>query len=225
MVKDEPTQLAVLPTTERWWHLIWGGLLAYGVAHVVLAAVLRFPTDWDTLMYHRPLLDQWLQARSLYALSDAHWFNPGTNELLGLWTAAPFSGDFLVGLLNLPAAVLLGLAVVELGAVFGLGRPLTHLAGFMALSSWPIWRQLSDAENDLAVSALFLASLCYTVRWIQDRRLANLYLASLCLGLLTGVKYYALGYAAVIALNLMCLGPAHEQVSPNLAGYGSVAGR
>ena len=43
--------------------------------------VLRFPTDWDSLMYHIPLIDHWLQDGSLYAPGCAVWYFPGNTKV------------------------------------------------------------------------------------------------------------------------------------------------
>jgi hypothetical protein len=87
----------------RWaWSIAWGLVFAFVVGRVVTGGLLRFPDDWDTLMYHLPLVDHWLQAGSLYAPDDLRWSEPGNNELVALWCVAPFSGDFLYGF-NAPA--------------------------------------------------------------------------------------------------------------------------
>lgn len=180
---------------ELWWGAVWGGLIAYWAGHVVVNGLLRFPSDFDTLMYHLPLMDHWLQSGSLYVPNCLHWSNPGGNEIIGLWMAAPFSGDFLAPLVNFPAALLLGLGAVELGATVGLSRPLAHLAGLASVGNFVVLKQLADAENDVAAAALFIASLTFALRYVDGRRSPDLILCSISLGLLAGIKYYALGYA------------------------------
>jgi len=61
------------------------------VGLIVTQGVGRFPGDWDTLMYHLPLVDLWIQTGSLYVPECAVWHAPGNNELLGVWWAVPFS--------------------------------------------------------------------------------------------------------------------------------------
>jgi hypothetical protein len=179
------------------WLAIWVAVAAAGIGHVIYNGLLRFPGDWDTLGYHLPLIDCWLQAGRLHVPHFSHWFNPGNNELLGLWCVAPFSGDFLISLNNLPATLLLALATRQLGVLIGLPRPFAHLAALAAVTNVVVSRQLVDAENDVAVAGLFVASVLYGLRHGRDGRLADLVLASVCLGLLAGVKYYAAGYAAL----------------------------
>lgn len=181
-----------------WWGVVWSLVSAWGAIHVVAAGLLKFPSDHDSLMYHLPLIAQWLQARSLYAPSCSHWSHPGNSELVGLWLVAPFSGDFLVGLSNVPAAVLLAVSTIGLGTQLGLSRGLSYLAGLVVVSNAAVVWQLTDAENDLAVVSLFLASLHYGVRHAGQGRWGDLVLGAVSLGLLAGVKFYALGYAAVV---------------------------
>ena len=127
------------------------------------------------------------------------WNTPGNNELVTLWLVAPFSGDFLYGLTNLPAAVLLACATVEIGRQIGLSTTWRNLSALAVVTNYVVLRQLITVENDVAVAALFVASLNYTLRYADHRCFADLLLGVVCLGLLAGVKYYALGYAAVAA--------------------------
>jgi hypothetical protein len=191
------TEAAGSPGVVRLWGAVWAVVFALWFGHVATAGLLRFPDDWDTLMYHLPLVDHWLQARSLYAPDGLRWSDPGNNELVTLWAVAPFSGDFLYALTNLPAAVLLACASVELGRLLGLTVSFRHLAGLAVVTNFVLLKQLIDTENDVAVAALFAAGLAYAMRHAERGRTADLVLGVACLGLLAGVKYYAVGYAAV----------------------------
>jgi hypothetical protein len=175
------------------------------VAHTILDGVLSFPKDWDTLAYHLPLVVHWIREGTLYVPNCADWYCPGNNEILGLWFVAPFSGDFFIALNNLPAIILMAAAAVELAAVLGVSRPLCHLSGMAIVATTPAWRQAVSAENDVAVAALFLATLFYVVRYARDHRLADLILASATVGLLTGTKYFAVGYAGVAGIGVIAL--------------------
>jgi hypothetical protein len=156
-------------------------------------------------MYHMPLVVQWLQAGSLYAPREANWGFPGNNELIALWAVAPFSGDFLVALNNLPAVVILSLAAAELGRQLGTGPVLSLAAGVAVTAGQVVFRQLVDAENDVAVAAWFLTATCYGARYSRARGSADLALAAVAAGLTAGVKYYGLGYAAA-AVTAVTLG-------------------
>src|SRR5262249_58732843 len=109
------------------------------------------------------------------------------NEVLGLWLVGPFSGDFLIGLTNLPAVVLLVTAAMELAGQLGLGRPWDHLAGLTTAAAAPVLLQLASAGNDVAVAGPFLALPAYGVRYSRSGSRGDLAWAAISLGLLAGV--------------------------------------
>jgi len=188
---------------EVCWLVLWGAVLAFWVGRVIVGGLLELPTDWDTLMYHVPILDNFLQAHSLYSQDCAVWYDPSNNELFGLWMVAPFSGDFLIALNNLPAVILFVLATIGLGRQLGLRGNSCHLTALAALANFAVVRQLLDAGNDVPVAAFVLAALFYGLRYIRASHPPDLLFASICLGLGSGIKYYALGPAAVVGAALV----------------------
>lgn len=179
------------------WRFAWAAWFSLWIGWVIAGSLLEYPQDFDSLMYHIPLVDQWLRAQSLYAPACAVWYVAGNNEALELWLVSPFSGDFLIGLANLTSASLLALGSLELARRLHLPPASCHLAALAVVANYVVTRQLLDNENDVAVASLFVTSLAYTCRYARNRRDADLCLAAVSLGLLAGVKYYALGYALV----------------------------
>ncbi len=194
-----------LPTTrtrdecDRGWLAIWLLVFAGCAGYTVIRGLLCFPADWDTLMYHLPLVDHWLQAGSLYAPDALRWSMPGNNEIVILWMVAPFSGDFLSVLGNIPAVILLACSARALGGLTGASVTWRNLGALAVVTNSVVSNQLVDAENDVAVAAMFLAGLTYGLRYASEGRLGDLLLGAVSLGLLGGVKFYALGYLAVAA--------------------------
>jgi hypothetical protein len=182
---------------ERYWVVVWGVLAAFWAGAVVRGGLLAFPSSWDACMYHIPLIDSWLQAHGLLAPDCRHWWVPGNSELVGLWFVAPFSGDFLISLSNVPFAVLLACSVVELARGLGLSPAWAHFAGLAATASRLLGTRLSEAENDLAVAALFAAGLSYAAAFAREQSRACLGFGAVATGMLAGTKYYALGYAGI----------------------------
>ena len=206
------------------WPLAWSAVLAFAVGRSIMQGVLMFPDDWDTLMYHLPLVDHWLAAGNLNAPDASHWSHPGNNEILALWMVAPFSGDFLAALNNLPAVVLLGFAVVGLGADIGLSRPFRHLCGIAVLCNSTVLHQLTNADNDVASAALFVACVGYGVRFSQRGRSEDLVLHAVALGLLAGIKYYSLGYAGVAWVTVALLASVRNHRAGLAAAATGLAG-
>jgi hypothetical protein len=189
------------------WAVVWGLGVVYLAAHTVAGGVFQFPTDRDSLLYHLPYVDYWVQTGSLYVPVGCRWSDPANGELVTLWLTAPFSGDFLFGLTNLPHTILLAVWAVELARRAGGSRLTSNLAGLAAVSNAVVHRQLTDAGNDVAMTAAFLACLGHAARYAAAGRAGDLGFAAVAFGLLVGVKFFALGYAAVagaVALGLVC---------------------
>ena len=204
MLRNRSSAPFSLPREQIPWIVLWATLLAYWIAHVYTEGLWKFPMDWDSLAYHIPLVDHWLQSHSLYSTGCARWANPGNNELLALWAVAPFSGDFLFSLNNLPVVLLFACSAVSFGKRMRLPSPLAHLAALALVCNFVVFKQLVDNENDVAAAACFLATLSYALRYVEEPQTSSLVLGAISLGLLAGIKYYALGYA-VLAFSLWIL--------------------
>ncbi len=178
--------------------VIWWIAASAYAGHVVVNGLLEFPEDWDTLMYHLPFIDFWIQSGSLDTMQSARWSTPASGELIGAWFALPFSGDFLATLTNAPIFILLASGAIEVARRLGLTGLWPHLVAMGCLATHVTFRQSVDVSNDVAVAAFFLSGLAFALRYDVDGCIANASLFGVCLGLLCGVKYFALGYAAVL---------------------------
>jgi hypothetical protein len=159
--------------TSRTWTglppvILWSLLFGLLCGHAVMHGVLRFPTDFDCLMYHMPLIDCWLQSGNLYVPDDMNWFFSANSELLGTWMVGPFSGDFLIALNNVPVMVVWAAAGVSLGRQLGLTGWWPHLAALSMLCVHITLLETDDASNDLMVVAFYLAAATYTVRYLTS---------------------------------------------------------
>src|SRR4029077_7008891 len=103
---------------------------------------------------------------------------------------------------NLPACLCLAAAVFALCRALAVRAAVAHLTALACVTNQVVWRQLTDNENDVAVAAYFAASLAYTHRYAARLRAPDLALAAISLGLLAGVKFYAVGYAMLVAVTL-----------------------
>lgn len=196
LTPERPT-VATSDTVSRLFSTIWLILFGLLCGHVVVDGLLRFPTDFDSLMYHMPLIDHWLQAGKLYAPDSASWWSPGNSELIAAWMTGPFSGDFLVALNNVPVVIVWAAAALEVARRLGMTGVWPHLAAIATLSVHTLLHETDDASNDLMVGAFGLAAAAYTLRYFASFRRVDLILFGVSIGLLAGVKYFALGYAVV----------------------------
>jgi hypothetical protein len=154
-------------------------------------------------MYHLPLVDSWLQAGSLYAPDCSHWSSPAGSELLALWCCGPFSGDFLSPLNNLPIVIVWASATLQMSRLLGMTGRWPELTTVAALATYTLLHETDDASNDLMVVAFFMAANVYVVRCLQTCESRQVLMVGLCLGLMAGVKFFAVGYAAVTWFSLV----------------------
>ncbi|GIW97445.1 MAG: hypothetical protein KatS3mg111_0778 [Pirellulaceae bacterium] len=178
--------------------LLWAAVATVLVGHMIVYGLGRFPDDFDCLMYHMPLIDMWIQTGSLWSTDLLRWSDAANSELVGLWFALPFSGDFLVPLNNLPIVVVWIAAAVELGRQMGLRRWWPHLAAVGCLAVYTTVHETDDASNDLMVAAMFLAAVAYLLRYWQSESAADRALFGITLGLLAGTKFLAVQYGLVV---------------------------
>lgn len=193
------------PNSVQFWFWLWTSAGALGLGYAIRTGLLRFPSDFDSLMYHLPIVDQWLQAGSLYAPNSSYWWTPGTSEVVGLWMVAPFSGDFLIALNNLPFALLWGTAGLAVAYELELPRPFAHLTALASLITYTTLEELNDARNDLAIVALCMAGACFGLRFLKWCHTRDLVFFSMAVGALCGVKYNALGYSTLLIVAVVAL--------------------
>ena len=173
-------------------------LFGLAAAQCFCFGVLQFPVDWDSLAYHLPLVDYWIQSESLASTQSMFWYVPGNSELLSYWIVAPFSGDYWAQVPNLVICLFLGCTLVSIAEEIGLNEIWSLLLLIAICASQPIVRQLSSAENDVAAAALFASSILFGLRFLRSCSHTDSLLTALSIGLLCGIKYYALGYAAIV---------------------------
>ena len=190
--------IRLAPRRRRRGRITVSVLIAATVAHVFLHALVAFPKDWDSLAYHLPIVDHWIQTGSLLNQRCAFWYVPGNNELLTYWWVSGLSGDFLAGLTNLPVVLLL-VCVTNEALIAARCRGVLRLAAVTALLSGQlVFRQLLSQENDLAVGTLTAAGTVFGWQFARTGRRGGCVLFALSIGLLAGTKYFALGYAFVV---------------------------
>lgn len=187
------------PEPRQPWNLIrWMAILML-VAHSTVNGVMRFPTDFDSLWYHMPLIDSWLQTGSLYAPDCARWYFPANSELIGVWATAGCSGDFLVPFNNVPIMILWGFATLSIFQSLGVSVGWNYSGTAGVLAVYTTIHETIDASNDLMVVACFSAAVAMILKSghitdIRSERIRIL-LIGVATGLLAGTKHFALGYA------------------------------
>lgn len=195
---EEASLLSADQNHRLLWMTFWCGIASISATILATHGIAKFPKNWDTLAYHRPLIDLWIQTGTLQVTECPVWFAPGNNELFGLWWAIAFSGDFWVGLMNTPAVLILALGIHEVGRLLELTPSWRHGAAIAVTGTSVVLHQLTSAKNDIAVAGLFIAAVAYLLRYLRYGDAGALSFAGLAAGLLCGIKYYALCYAFVL---------------------------
>lgn len=212
-------QPAVRPSVQLDVHplgfrFLWAGVAAVIVGHSLVNGVRQFPTDWDTLMYHLPLIDSWIQSGSFASTQSARWSNSANSEVLGLWFAFPFSGDFLTPLNNVPVVLIWIVATYSLARRLGTSVAWSHIAALTCIAVHTTVHETDDASNDLMVPAFFLASLVYALRFRDAGRTGDLLLFGVSLGLLAGTKFFAAGYAFIAGVTFFFVSFSGSRFGP-----------
>jgi len=183
--------------------VMWCVVVTASVLHALQHVFFSFPNEFDALMYHVPLVDEWLQSGTLNARGCAEWYNPGNCELLGLWLVAPFSGDFWVGASGILPTALLLTSLFRLMKELGVASTIAH-CGIAAVTCMTVTqKQLVNNGNDVAVASLVVGGLSYGCRFVRAGDIRYAIFSATCLALCAGVKYYALGYFACASFAAM----------------------
>jgi hypothetical protein len=169
-------------------------IFIFFISHVLINGIFDFPTDWDSLAYHLPLVNHWLQNHSLQSTDGGRWTSPGNNELLALWFVCSFSGDFFASFNNILPSILLGSSILLFCNLIGLTKFFSFLTFFISTVNTVCFKQIANQENDVAVLALFVSSLSFLIIFYRLQCRVSLLYFGISTGILLGIKFYAIGY-------------------------------
>src|SRR2546422_6526932 len=168
------------------------------VALVVITGALTPPTDWDALMYHLRVPQQFLEHGSIYLTEDnAHWAFVSLPHMLYLPLLA-------LGIPAGPALVtaLCTLAIALAMFAFALRFLDQRTAGFSLAVLWGSGMLVLVAISPRidTILALYLFLVHYAVICAMESKDARfLYLSAALAGMAVGVKYNALVYLLALA--------------------------
>lgn len=182
-------------------------LLSAMFAPVIIIAFTRFfnaalqvPVEYDNLAYHLPFVVEWMQTGNLWevyysAYAGPLGYYPSNYELLVLWNMFPFGNDLMVNLLNLPIFLLLPFALYYLARKVQVSHKPALMVVLLFLMLPVTLRQLGTPLVDLFFCYTFLLGLIFLREYTVHRRMVDLGLAGLALGLFAGTKYLGLVYS------------------------------
>lgn len=185
-----------------------GALLALTAAEVVwrifVAGVLP-ASGFDALWYHLTSVAWWLQEGTIGGNPFVLWSDvyPSDGELFAAWVAVFLRSDTLVDIVQLPFALLGGLAVAGIGRTLGLSGRGAAAAGALFFLSPIVLVESSAAYVDVVFVSGFLVGLHFLLRFVDEGERGLLLLAGLGGGLAAGSKYVGGLYCGVLFVGVI----------------------
>ncbi|MCS6862231.1 MAG: hypothetical protein NZT92_18150, partial [Abditibacteriales bacterium] len=190
-------------------------LMLEAMAFVVLALAWKVATrpitDWDSLMFHLPVMAKWYQTGSFTMLEQ--FYHPESNSIQSTypynWESLcalflmPFREDFLVTLPNLVVWGVLGLSVYLLSLQAGAIRPYALAATSFVLAVPMMVKHVHTLHVDLPLTAFFMAGVYWIVVYHRTHALPYLALFLMTVGMLIGIKTSGIIYGLFLAALLL----------------------
>ena len=209
LIKGHAHEPAAAPSMP----VVLAAVLVPALAFVVSVGVIESPlTLYDSLSYHLVFPARWLQEHRLSILptpfsDEAQAYAPANGELFFLWLMAPFHGDLLARIGQLPFYLLGGLVLYALARRTGATPAHAAYAPAFYFLSRPIVEQAVGADVDLICWGTFLTSIYLGIAAVDSNARRDWVLWGISLGLYLGSKYVALVYSPVFLLLPLIRGP------------------
>ena len=158
----------------------------------------------DALTYHLPAAGQWMQTGRI-GLYNTWFFNPANtySPLAGstflVWLIAPIGADQLAQFVQMPALILIFLAIIQIARSLGVRLSVASLAATGALLSRPFVSEAILIKDDHFIAAFFLAIVAGLMQERLNDRLGP-WRIGIGLGLFFATKYTALLTAPLLLL-------------------------
>ncbi|MFB3896685.1 MAG: hypothetical protein ACE14V_10325 [bacterium] len=169
--------------------------------------------DYDSTMYHLPVMARWYQSGTLSLLDQFSVYRisipigqlqisryPYNWELLCTLFVFPFQEDYLVAMPNLLAWILLGLAIYLISIKLGATKLYGLIASSLVLNFPIVTSNINTMHIDLAFAAFFMVAFYFALLYRQTRVSLFLFFLLLALSMLLGIKMTGLIYGIVLVM-------------------------
>ncbi|MEE9293772.1 MAG: hypothetical protein V3W34_02245 [Phycisphaerae bacterium] len=203
------------PTDSNPWASLlgvwWIPLLVVGGMYLVFAvdAVTRYPTGYDAVSYQLPMAINWARERALNLVVGHSGYCWPANGMIvaSLLVFAEF--EWLLPLVHLPKALLLGLVMFALARAVGVSWRGALLSACIALSVPMVVFQGFSGYVDVYAASAWLSALLAVV-WAtrvqsQRGRYGLLIMAGLSAGVALGSKVTFVALVAVLAMVVLAM--------------------
>src|SRR3989338_9000125 len=166
------------------------------------------PFGWDSLNYHFSFPVEWLKQGNLLnpiTINDdlAPSYYPINGSLIYLWLMLPLKNVFLADVGQIPFFVISFLALYGICRRFSICRRYSLYAATLFSIIPNYFKQIEIAYVDVMVCAWFLISVYFLLTFYQSRKIKDIILFSIALGLLLGTKTLALLYSLLLVVFLI----------------------
>jgi hypothetical protein len=179
-------------------------LLAFHAAAAeALRGLLRPPLSWDSLMYHLPIVANWVQEGRITPVFGMrplsfYGYMPAGGSAWLWWWMAPSHSELYANLAFFPQAALLALAMGAMARELGARRS-WPLAAYLTLLMPTVIRWAATQYVDILVGGCIAAAAFFALRWMRAPRWSDAVCVGVGLGLASGSKVLGLAYALGLA--------------------------
>jgi hypothetical protein len=200
-------------------------IAAAALAWQLLVALVLPPYAYDALSYHLLTVFTWVKSGSLDTspMNLCCAYYPANPDLLTAWPVVLLHSDALVGVVQVLAAVLCGLAVAGLGRTLGLGRAGAAAAGALFVLTPALLAQAPTPYVDVVMTAWVLAGLHGTGRYALTGQRSAVAVTALCAGLLAGTKGTGPIWAVALCVLVLAVAAQHWRTGRATARASGVA--
>lgn len=214
-LKDWSFNIKLKPIVNFFRDVRFGPLLmalslftAIGVIWVVYLVLLYPPYGTDELMYHLVGPVEWMKHGMIFNIHQdyiSQWINwyPKNSEILFLWNIIFFKNDVIVDGTQLIFALIGIVGVYGIGRKIGLGKYYSLCAGLLFFLTPIVFIQSKTAYIDVAFSVMVILSLNFIIHLCKEFSLKYVYLLSLAVAFMSGMKGSGPIYAVIFLVLLV----------------------
>ncbi|WKV10274.1 hypothetical protein Q2T46_07540 [Thermoanaerobacterium sp. CMT5567-10] len=174
-----------------------------GVIWVVYITLIYPPYGTDELMYHLVGPVEWMKHGMIFNIHQdyiSQWINwyPKNTEILFLWNMIFFKNDVIVDGTQLIFALIGIIGIYGIGRKIGLNKYYSLCAGLLFFLTPIVFIQSKTAYIDVAFSVMVILSLNFLIHLYKEFSLKYVYLFSLTVAFMSGMKGSGPIYAVIL---------------------------
>lgn len=179
--------------------------IAFIIFPTFFLAVYFPPHIWDSLTYHLPRIEQWIQNQNIshFPTNDFRQvFYQPFSEYLMMQMRILSGSDYFNSLVQFSAYAISILAVSQIVKLYGGSRKVQFFSILFSGTIPIIMNQASTTQNDLLMGSYFILFIYYSQSYLNKKSLDDLILGSMALGfgMLTKASIYVFAFPFLLFL-------------------------